>query len=191
VRTGFSTALATVILALATGLAIPHAAADRDRPRVADRDDARGRARQKIRALRAMILVQELGLDEATAGRIGPVLARHDDELERLAEERKALRKALRAALAANDDKKLDGLVDQLQANQKARWDREQTRFAEVRKLLTPRQAARLVEVLPQVDRRILQGLRRAVGGADLDADDGDAGDADPAPTRPRRPRRR
>lgn len=176
--------IVTAALAAATALAAPPVHAQPG-PRVGDRDDARERARQKIRALRAMILVQELGLDEATVARLGPVMARHDDELERLAVEHRTLRKALRAALAGNDDKKLDPLVDQLVANQHARWEREQARFAELRKLLTARQAARLVEVLPQVDRRILQGLRKAVGDDEALDDDG------PPPPRPGRLRRR
>jgi hypothetical protein len=195
VRTWFTAAA----VALAASLALVPAASAQPRrpgPQVADRDAAREQARQKIRALRAMILVQELGLDEATAGKLGPALARHDDELARLGAERRALRKELRAALAGRDDSKIDGLVDKLVANQRARWDREQARFAEVRRLLTPRQAARLVEVLPQVDRRILQGLRRAVAspGVEDELDDGDRADGadgadDGAP--PRRPARR
>ena len=172
--------ITTLALALATSFAfVPVATAD-DRPAPA----ARERARQKIRALRAMILVQELGLDEATAAKLGPILARHDDELARLQAERRTLRRTLRDAHAAGQDAKLDGLIDQSIANQRARWDREQARFAEVRRLLTPRQAARLLEVLPQVDRRILQGLRRAVAA---DAADGDDGELDDAP----RPRQR
>ena len=92
--------------------------------------------------------------------------------------------------MAANDDQKLDRLIDQLVANQRARWDRELTRVAELRKLLAPRQAARLLDILPKIDRRILQGLRRAVAGPG--ADDGEEDDGpDVAPPRvPRRARR-
>lgn len=186
-RTWFTAAVLTLAAAMA---AAPSASADRgDRrgPRVADRDGARDKARQKIKALRAMILVQELGLDEATAGRLAPVLDRHDEELGRLIAERRALRKQLRAAREGGQDAKLDGLIDQLIANQRARWAREEARFAEVRKLLTPRQAARLVEVLPQIDRRILQGLRRAVAADGLDDEDGGDDAADDAPPPPRR----
>ena len=141
----------------------------------------------------ALPLVQELGLDDdATAARLGPILARHDDELARLQAERQALRRTLRDARAAGQDAKLDALIDQTIANARARWDREQARFAEVRRLLTPRQAARLIEILPQVDRRILQGLRRAVTAGDAaDGADGDDGTLDDAPRpRPRRLRR-
>ena len=180
--------IVTAAVALAALLATPAgAAADRDGPRVADRQQARERARQKIRAVRLTVLSRELGLDEATAQRLAPVLARHDDELERLGVERRTLRRQLRQAAAGADDRVLDGLVDRLVANQRARWDREQARFAEVRRVLTPRQAARLLEVLPQIDRRILQGVRRAVG----DRDSLDDGDGAPRPRRGRRARAR
>ncbi|HVV84816.1 MAG TPA: hypothetical protein VHE35_17250 [Kofleriaceae bacterium] len=176
-------------LAATFAVAVPAASAQRG-PRVADPDAAREQARQKIRALRAMIMVQELGLDEATAGKLGPVMARYDDDLAKLQADRRALRKSMHDAIAAGDDRKLDGLIDQLVANQRARWEREQARFADVRRLLTPRQAARLIDVLPQIDRRILQGLRRAVNGGggddELDIDDGSA---PPPPQGP--PRRR
>ena len=180
----------TASMALTTLGAVRHAEAQPDPTRVADRDLARAQAKQKIRALRAAILVEELGLDEATATKLGPILARHDDDLERLQAERRTLRKAVKDALAAKDDRKLDGLIDQLVANQRARWDRELTRVAELRKLLTPSQAARLLDVLLRIDRRILEGLRRAVAGGAL-AGDGDDDDGDlPAPRRPRMRRR-
>lgn len=189
-RTWFTRAATalTASLVLTTVAAGAGSRAARAQPatRVGDRDAARDQAKQKIRALRAAILVEELGLDEATAARLAPILARHDDELERLQAERRALRKAVHDALAANDDKKLDGLIDQLVANQRARWDRELTRVAELRKLLAPRQAARLLDILPKIDRRILQGLRRAVAGPGAD-DDGEGDDGpDVAPPRPR-----
>lgn len=178
---------ATFVVASGLDPGIPTASAQPQGPAAG----ARERARQKIRALRAMILVQELGLDEATVARLGPVLAKHDDELARLGAERGDLRKALRAALDAGDDRKLDGIVDKLVANQRARWDAEQARFTEVRRLLTPRQAARMVEVLPQIDRRILQGLRRAVRDAAALDDGDDAGDDVAPPPPPRRRLRR
>ena len=190
-RTWFTALALTLAAAVSTVATVSTVSADPRGPRVADRDAAREQARQKIKALRAMILVQELGLDEATAGKLAPILDRHDAELARLTGERRALRKALRAAREGGQDAKLDGLIDQLIANQRARWDREQARFAEVRRMLTPRQAARLLEVLPQIDRRILQGLRRAVAGDALDEDDGELDDPPPPPPRKRHRRGR
>ena len=51
------------------------------RPRPRDR---REKIKKKIRALRAYTLTEELSLDEATAGKLFPMLAKYDDELDRL-----------------------------------------------------------------------------------------------------------
>lgn len=124
----------------------------------------REKVRQKVKAMRAMILVQELELDEATSARLGPVLDRFDDELVKLLAERGKLRGELRAAHDAGDDRRIGELIDRLLANQDARWDTERRRFAEVRRLISPRQAARLLDVLPEIDRRIMKALRERRG---------------------------
>ena len=124
----------------------------------------REKARQRIRAMRALILAEELDLDEATAGKLAPVLNRFDDEMAKLLTDRLRLRDELRAAHDAADDKRLDTIIERLVANQDARWDTERKRFADLRRLLTPRQAARLLDVLPEIDRRIMKGLREARG---------------------------
>ena len=143
----------------------------------------REKVKQKVRAMRAWILTEELELDEATAGKLVPVLARFDDELARLLVERAQLLRELAAAEAAGDPRVLDRLIDKLVANQQARWALEQQRFTDLRKLLTPRQTARLIDVLPQLDQRIRQGMRRGIRAGALDGE--------PAPGRtPRRPRR-
>ena len=118
--------------------------------------------------MRALILAEELELDEATASKLAPVLNRFDDEMAKLLTERLRLRDELRAAHDAGDDKRLDTLIERLVANQDARWDTERKRFADLRRLLTPRQAARLLDVLPEIDRRIMKGLREARGGQGL-----------------------
>lgn len=144
----------------------------RERPAHADRTAQRGpgagpgakdkreRVKQRIRAMRALILSEELELDEATAGKLAPILNRFDDEMTRLLTERAQLRAELRTALDAGDDKRLGQTTDRLVANQDARWDTERKRFADLRRLLSPRQAARLLDVLPEIDRRIMKGLR-------------------------------
>jgi len=68
-------------------------------------------------------------------------------------------------AAARNDDPAVDRAVDALVANQRARWSLEEARFRDVRKVLTPRQAARLLVVLPAIDRRLQGQLQRAIGG--------------------------
>jgi Spy/CpxP family protein refolding chaperone len=126
----------------------------------APRGDRRERAKARIRAMRAMILTEELDLDEATAARLAPILTQYDDALAKLLADRVRLRDELRSAEQLGDDGQMRRLLDALVHNQDQRWDLERQRFAELRKALTPRQAARLVDVLPEIDRRILKGLR-------------------------------
>ncbi len=157
---------------LLTGLlTLSFAGAADARPRRRDRGDLvaqrpgapgerREKARQRVKAMRAMILADELELDEATSARLAPVLDRFDDELIKLLAERVKLRGELRGAHDAGDDRRIGELIDKLVANQDARWDSERRRFAEVRRLLSPRQAARLLDVLPEIDRRIMKALR-------------------------------
>src|SRR5205823_4086188 len=116
----------------------------------------RERIKQKVRAMRAWVLTEELELDEATASKLVPVLTRFDDEAMRLVQERNQLRRQLADAREVGADAQLDPLIDKLVANQQARWAAEQRRFAELRRLLTVRQTSRLIELLPDLDRRIL-----------------------------------
>jgi hypothetical protein len=138
------------------------------------RAEKREKVKQKIRVMRAIILAEELQLDEATAGKLAPILNRFDDEIAKLLQDRLAQRAELREAEAKGDDARMNKAIDKLVANQDARWDTERRRFVDLRKLLSPRQTARLLDVLPEIDRRIMKGLRQHM-----------------APQRPGRPLRR
>lgn len=163
--------VATIALVITLGLGLAATAPDAvAQPRAEKRE----KAKQRIRIMRALILAEELQLDEATAGKLAPILNRFDDEIGKLLQERGALRDELRAASDAGDERRMDKAIDKLVANQDARWDTERRRFADLRKLLTPRQTARLLDVLPEIDRRIMKGLRQHM-----------------APQRPDRPLRR
>jgi hypothetical protein len=156
------------------------------------------RVKQKILALRAARLTDELGLDEKTAARLFPVLAKYDDVFAKLLRDNVQLRRQAQDAAARNDDRALDDVVDKLVANQRARWDAQEARFKDVRRVLTPAQAARMLVVLPQIDRQIQNQLRKALGrpanagalrrraragGGDQDPDDdGDDPDNNPYP---------
>jgi hypothetical protein len=133
------------------------------------KEEKREKAKQRIRVMRALILSEELQLDEATAAKLAPTLNRFDDELARLLQERAALRADLRAASDAADARRMDKVIDKLVANQDARWDTERRRFADLRKVLTPQQTARLLDVLPEIDRRIMRGLRKQMAPRRLD----------------------
>ena len=122
------------------------------------------RIKQRILALRAARLTDELGLDEKQAAKLFPVLAKYDDTFAKLLREAVDLRKQAQDAAARNDDRALDDIIDKLVANQRSRWDTQEARFKDVRKVLTPEQAARLLVVLPQIDRQIANQLRKALG---------------------------
>jgi hypothetical protein len=155
-----------LLLAFTLGVSVTAPAADAQ-PRT--KEEKREKAKQRIRVMRALILSEELQLDEATAGKLAPILNRFDDEIAKLLLERAALRAELRAAADANDARRMDRAIDKLVANQDARWDTERRRFADLRKLLTPQQTARLLDVLPEIDRRIMKGLRKQMAPRRLD----------------------
>ena len=127
--------------------------------------DKREKIKKKIRALRAYTLTEELQLDETTAGKLFPILAKYDDELDRLLVQRADLERRLKASNDVKDPRALNTLIDEAVANQKAFWDSQERRVAELRKILTPAQTARLLVVLPAFERRIQNQLQRAIRG--------------------------
>lgn len=148
--------------------------------------DRREKIKKKIRALRAYTLTEELSLDEATAGKLFPLLAKYDDEFDKLLGARVDLQKRLMTADQIKDPKQVDKLIDEAAANQRALWDTEAKRLAELRKILTPAQVARTLVILPALERKIQNQLRRAAGAkkAKQMSDDDDADEG--ADVRPR-----
>jgi len=183
-------AIAFIVLALAAPLAVAQ-------PPGAQVPAKREAVKKKIRALRAYTLTDELQLDEKATSRLFPVLARWDDVTEKLVQQRVDITRRLQTAGQLRDQRAVDKLIDEAIANQKAFWDLEEKRLAELRKVLTPAQTARLLIVLPAFERRIQNQLRRAIArragaGAVGDmAEDDDDIDLDQRPGRRRlRPRR-
>lgn len=124
--------------------------------------DRREKIKQRVRALRAYTLTEQLELDEATAAKLFPALAKYDDEFDKLLLARADLQRRLEAAGAIKDPKEVDRLVDEAVANQKALWATEEQRLAQLRKILTPAQIARVLVVLPAMERKIQNQLKRA-----------------------------
>jgi hypothetical protein len=150
--------------------------------------DRRAAIKQRIRVLRAATLTEELKLDEKALSRVLPTLAKWDDVTEDLLKKRVDIQQRIENADPTKDPKGVDKLIDEAIANQKAFWDLEEKRLAELRKILTPGQTARLLIVLPAFERRIQNQLRRAMAnaarrgvgptrGGDLDDDDDDGDD--------------
>lgn len=151
-------------------------------PAPAPNAQRREEIKKKIRSLRAYAVTTELSLDEKTGGRLWPVLAKYDDEIDKLLQQRIDVQRRLATADQLKDPKAQDRLIDESIANQKAFWSVEERRVAELRKLLTPAQTARLLVVLPAFERKIQNQLRRAITrragpqthDPDLDGDDDD-----------------
>ena len=145
--------------------------------------DKREQVKKKIRAMRAFTLTDELSLDEKTAAKLFPILARWDDVTDKLLQQRVDIQRKLNSG-QITDSKQLDKLIDDAVANQKAFWDLEDKRLAEMRKVLTPQQTARLLVVLPAFERKIQNRLRRAInrraGAARANSDDIDEDDLEP-----------
>lgn len=182
--------LLLVLLALALAApsagAQPRGAGPAPAPAPAPNAQRREEIKKKIRSLRAYALTTELVLDEKTGGRVWPVLAKYDDEIDKLLQQRVDVQRRLDAADQLRDPKAQDRLIDEAIANQKAFWSVEERRLAELRKILTPAQTTRLLVVLPAFERKIQRQLRRAIvkrtpapqdpesGVDDLDEDEGD-----------------
>lgn len=152
------------------------------------------RVKKRVRMMRAMALTEELGLDSAGAGRLFPLLEKYDTEFDRLLVERNQLQHQLDAA-DGKPPKQIDKVIDDSLANQRKFWDLEDKRVAELRKILTPAQVARVLVVLPVLERKIQNQLRNAIhpGGGpggrklknqQLDSDDDLEPGERPAPKR-------
>lgn len=167
-----------IAIALAVTAPIVHA-----QPAPAPGENRREKIKKKIRALRAYTLTEELSLDEATAGKLFPLLAKYDDVFDKLLQGRADLERRLKDVDSIRDPRAVDKLVDEAVANQRAFWDAENQRLAELRKILTPVQTAHLLAVLPALERKIQNQLLRAIRGGKKAAPDDDGGDDDmPAP---------
>jgi hypothetical protein len=155
-----------ITIALALAIAAPAIADPLPPPGTSSADPASTRReaiKKRIRALRAYTLTEELGLDEVTASKLFPVLAKWDDVTDKLLVQRVAITRQLRAADASQNPRTVDKLVDEAVANQKAFWDLEDRRLVELRKILSPAQTARLLIVLPAFERKIQNQLKRAI----------------------------
>lgn len=157
-RARFSLLLIVAALLAPAPAALAQPAAPGAGPGVAP--DRREQIKRKLLALRAYRLTEELALDETSAARVFPVLAKYDPQLEQLTIERVALAKELRANPAGPA---AEDLVNRAVANRRALFELEERRLAELRKVLTPRQTARLLVVLPEIETQLKQQIRRAV----------------------------
>jgi hypothetical protein len=138
-------------------------------PPVADQrspEQLRKEVLDRMRALRAFKIVEALKLDEATSGRLFPILARYDDREMAIAAERHGLMRELReeTETAHPDDARLLATLNKLQANRAKQHAMHDDRVKEVRRVLTPVQQAKLVLLLPRLERDFAGWIHEASG---------------------------
>ena len=124
---------------------------------------------ERMRALRAWRIVDELKLDETTSARLFPILAKYDDQELTLADERRDISQEIRTLLAAPhpDDAKLTAAINRMLVNRTKKHALRDERFKELRKVLSPVQQAKLVLLLPRLEREFAQFIREVAGQPD------------------------
>src|SRR5262245_36242059 len=139
---------------------------------------AREELKQRVRTMKIAAIVGALDLDEQGAARLVPVLSRAYDAMAPIVRDSGEARRELRALLAAGetrpgdprDDPRIDQLVERLLVDRQKMEATQVQMLRDARRVLSARQAARLVLVLPEVDRQIAQRIRRAAA-AGIDDD--------------------
>jgi hypothetical protein len=159
--------------------------------------ERREQIKRKIRAMRAYTLTEALDLDERTAGKLFPLLSRYDDEIDKLLEKRADVQRRLAQVEPRSEPRAIDRLIEEALVALRGLRELEDRRLADLRKILTPAQTAKLLGVLPAMERKLQRQLRKAIvprltdDGADDGDDDQQPDELAPAPPPPRRPVRR
>lgn len=132
----------------------------------AARDRLREEVFDQIRAMRMWKLTEELKLDEATAAKVFPLLARFDERRREISHERLALFRELQDLMKAPnpDVSRLTAVIDRMTATHVRRLALEEERFKELRRVLTPLQQAKLILVLPKLEESVREKIRDVVG---------------------------
>jgi Spy/CpxP family protein refolding chaperone len=134
-------------------------------PAPVGREKMRDEVMDQLRAMRMWRITQELKLDEATAAKVFPLLARFDTQERELGRERGEAVHELRqlGESGSSDNARLNGLIDKLMANRTRRNQLEHEKLTALRRVLTPLQTAKLLMVLPRVEDGFRQKIREAM----------------------------
>ncbi|HMF41775.1 MAG TPA: hypothetical protein VKQ32_13950 [Polyangia bacterium] len=132
-------------------------------------DQLRTEVLDRMRSLRAWRIVEELKLDENASARLFPILAKYDDEERALTAERRDITQEIKTLLAAPkpDDAKLNVAINRMLANRQKRIASKDERIKELRKVLTPVQQAKLVLLLPRLEREFARFVQDVAEGHD------------------------
>jgi Spy/CpxP family protein refolding chaperone len=122
---------------------------------------------ERMRALRAFKIVEELKLDETASARLFPVLSKYDDRELALGNERRDIVRELRGLVEAPkpDDARITKAIEKLLANRARRHDLHDEQIKDLRKVLTPVQQAKLALLLPRLERDFAQWVHESGRG--------------------------
>src|SRR5262245_37955484 len=122
--------------------------------------------RERMNILRAVKLTNALGLDETTAERFFPLLHRYDERLTPLHRQQGEFVMRLRVEVETGhpDPARLARIIDDLLTIRRQVAALEDERIREVRKVLSPIQQAKLVLVMPRIERDLRRTVRKARG---------------------------
>jgi len=124
----------------------------------------RKRIEKRIRALRVWRLTEALNLDEKSAARVFPILRRFDRQFAALMRANAKDRRGLRPLMAATGtDKQINAAINRMLKRQQQMWRLTKARFGAMRKVLSAKQSAKLLVVLPRIDRQIRGEIRKAM----------------------------
>lgn len=143
----------------------------------ADREGKRDKIREKLREMRMARLIEELDLDEATAAKLLPKVNSYYEKMGDVQKDTGEARRNLRGLLDAEkvDDAQVNKLIDRMLANREKVHQLENDMIKDVRKILKPAQVAKLIVVLPRINRGLEKKVRDAAhGGKSTDPDPGD-----------------
>ena len=139
---------------------------DETKPGKAKRDKAkRDKAKKRIDQLRNKLLRKRLGLDEATATKVEKVLRDHVTQKRQVQRDMRQAQRKLRQLLRDDSDDQ-DAYRKALAALEKAHASGEALRkkhFAELQKLLTPKQQVQLIQAMHKIKRHLNRQRRRGM----------------------------
>ncbi len=120
---------------------------------------------EKMRAMRAWRLSEGLSLDEATAAKLFPLLARYDDREREIMKERSEAVRGLRAESEAPkpDGARIGSYIDRLLQSRTRQHALEDEKIKDLRKILSPMQQAKLLLLLPRIEHAFQQRIRDAM----------------------------
>ena len=143
-----------------------------------DREGDLTRVRKKIEALRASQLTEELELDEATSSKLFPAMKRADEARWKIEKSNRELVKELVRTLERRkpDEKKINRILNELQANRRDLIKAEEIHLERVRQILSPADTGRYLIFQIKFQRNIRNKAAEAVRDRRLSDDSTDRG---------------